>query len=376
MKTTLLRTSFLLLFIGFLSLDGVSQNVDNTERSYRHWELGLQLGFGQYYGDISDKGYFEKLSGESRFSGSLLARWHANDRYGVGFQVQNSGLYSRKDNYANGSPLNLEYSGRVFEIGVHGYLNFSNLFLGPSDRRFSFYGTIGVGYISWNGSLKNSLTGNIVYENGSNIPGVSYKTSGAVIPTTLGLSYAINNNLSLDISGSLHTVLSDDVDFYADGFKNDILLFTHIGLSYHLNPNRSKRAKTPRGRPSDQPVDVLDLEKVTNREPIQKPAPLPVITLERPEKVVAYKDFEFRVQIFAKSKPMPNIKAYFSRINFEYPIVENTQMGLYRYSTGSFQNFNEAARYAELLRQRGIHDAFVVAYRNNQRISISSEMKQ
>ncbi len=132
----------------------------------------------------------------------------------------------------------------------------------------------------------------------------------------------------------------------------------------------------PQGRPLDQSVEVIDLDKVTTKEPAQKPAPLPVITLERPGKVVAYKDFEFRVQIFAKSKPMPNIKAYFSGVHFEYPIVENTQMGLYRYSTGTFQNFNEAARYAEQLRQRGIHDAFVVAYRNNQRISITSEMKQ
>lgn len=376
MKISYVRSFLIILIIGFSTSLATGQTESNQQISYRHWEFGLQLGFGQYYGDVSDKNYFQKLTGESKFSGALLARWHANDLYGIGMQLQRSGLYSRKDNFANGNPLNLEYSGRVFEFGVHGYLNFSNLFWGPSDRRVSLYGTVGLSYINWNGVLRNTLNGNVVYENGSTIPGVSYKTNGIVIPATLGLSYAINDNLSLDFNGSIHTVLSDDVDFYADGFKNDILLFTHIGLSYHLNPNRNRRTRVPQGRPLDQSVDVLDLEKVTTKEPIQKPAPLPVITLERPEKVVAYKDFEFRVQIFAKSKPMPNIKAYFSRINFEYPIIENTQMGLYRYSTGSFQSFNEASRYAEQLRSRGIHDAFVVAYRNNQRISISSEMKK
>ncbi len=116
-------------------------------------------------------------------------------------------------------------------------------------------------FIDWNGVLTNTLTGNVVYENGSTVPGVSYKTNGVVIPTTLGLSYAITENLSLDFNGSIHTVLSDDVDFYADGFKNDILLFTHIGLSYHLNPNRSRRTRVPQGRPLDQSVEVLDLEK-------------------------------------------------------------------------------------------------------------------
>ena len=376
MKIYYLRALLIIIVFGLSANMAKSQTVKNEKISYRHWEFGVQLGLGQYYGDVSDKNYFQKLSGESKFSGSLLGRWHANDRYGVGVQLLRTGLYSRKDNFANGSPLNLEYSGTVFEFGVHGYLNFSNLFWGPTDRRLSLYGTAGLSYINWNGVLRNSLTGNVVYENGSVVPGVSYKTNGIVIPATLGLSYAITDNLSLDLSGSIHTVLSDDVDFYADGFKNDILFFTQIGISYHLNPNRSRRTRVPQGRLLDDSVDVLDYDKVTTKEPIQKAASLPVITLEKPEKTAVYKDFEFRVQIFAKSKAMPNIKAYFSGISFEYPIVENTQMGLYRYSTGSFQNFNEAARYAEQLRQRGIHDAFVVAYKNNQRISITSEMKK
>lgn len=376
MKISFFRISLLILISGLISSSAISQTQNNAERNHQHWEFGLQLGFGQYYGDISEKNYFQKLSSESRFSGLLLARWHANDRYGIGFQLQSSGLYSRKDNYSNGDPANLEFSARVFEAGFHGYLNFSNLFWGPSDRRLSVYGTLGLSYINWNSSLRNTLAGAVIYENGSDIPGVSYKTSGIAIPVTLGLSYAITENLSLDFNGSIHTVLSDDLDFYADGFKNDILFFTYIGLSYHLSSYRDKRARTPRARLSDKPVYVIDYDNVTKKEPLTQPAQLPVITLERPEKVVVYKDFEFRVQIFAKSKPMPNLKAYFSGINFEYPIVENTQMGLYRYSTGSFQNFNEAARYAEQLRQRGIHDAFVVAYRNNQRISITSEMKQ
>jgi len=375
MKISFFRISLLILISGIFSSSAVSQTQSSAEKNYQHWELGLQLGFGQYYGDISDKNYFQKLSGESRFSGLLLARWHANDRYGIGFQLQSSGLYSRKDNYSNGTPLNLDFSSRVFEAGFHGYLNFSNLFWGPSDRRLSVYGTLGLNYINWNSSLKNTLTGAVIYENGSDIPGISYKTSGVAIPVALGLSYAITDNLSIDFSGSIHTVLSDDLDFYADGFKNDVLLFTHIGLSYHLNPYRTKRTRTPKSRLSDQPVDVLDYDNVTKKEPLSLPAQLPVLSLETPDKVVVHKNFEFRVQIFAKSKPMPNLKAYFSGINFEYPIVENTQMGLYRYSTGSFQNFNEAARYAEQLRQRGIHDAFVVAYRNDQRISITSEMK-
>jgi len=85
--------------------------------------------------------------------------------------------------------------------------------------------------------------------------------------------------------------------------------------------------------------------------------------------------FEFRVQIYAKSSPALIGSKVYRTVQFEYPIIENQYNGLYRYSTGSFRSYSEAESYARTLQSRGIYDAFVVAYSNNERVTISPEMK-
>jgi hypothetical protein len=79
--------------------------------------------------------------------------------------------------------------------------------------------------------------------------------------------------------------------------------------------------------------------------------------------------------VYAKSSRVAIGERVYRNVQFDYPIVENTFNGLYRYSTGSFQSYAEAEAYAHKMQSRGIYDAFVVAYSNNERISITSEMK-
>jgi hypothetical protein len=337
------------------------------------WEFGAQLGFGQYYGDISQRSYFQKFSGETRFSGQLFARRHFNERFGLGFSLHRSGLRSIKDNFSDGAVANLEYSGRIFEIGVHGYLNLSNLFWGYQARRLNLYATLGLHYGDWKGTLTDSQTQNVIFEEGLNIAGLKFNSGGMVIPVTLGLKYAISNNLSLDFNGSIHTVLSDDLDYYADGFKQDILLFTHVGIAYHFGDGRKTARPANIGKESTGPVEVIDYDRFEiKKEAKVVPAVLPLIEMEP---VSQTKTFEFRVQVLAKREKITHISQIFPNITFEYPIVVNNYQGIHRYSTGSFSSFNDAQAYANTMRNRGIHDAFVVAYRNDVRIPITAEMK-
>jgi hypothetical protein len=88
------------------------------------------------------------------------------------------------------------------------------------------------------------------------------------------------------------------------------------------------------------------------------------------------KSFEFRVQILAKREKIEHISQIFPNVTFDYPIVVNNFQGIHRYSTGSFSSFNAAQAYANTMRSRGIHDAFVVAYRNDMRIPITAEMRE
>lgn len=82
----------------------------------------------------------------------------------------------------------------------------------------------------------------------------------------------------------------------------------------------------------------------------------------------------FGVQVLAKSERRADIPSFARRYNITRKIMEDTSSGIYRYVAGSFRNFSEASNYARILRDRGIYDAFVVAYQDGRRIPVSQAL--
>ncbi len=80
----------------------------------------------------------------------------------------------------------------------------------------------------------------------------------------------------------------------------------------------------------------------------------------------------YRIQLGAFSRPLqPDISGRWQRIaegkNIEYTL---NNRGLYVYSTGNFNNFEEALRIRDRFRKQEVPDAFIVPYRDDMRISI------
>ncbi|MDZ7776865.1 MAG: hypothetical protein U5L09_15285 [Bacteroidales bacterium] len=44
----------------------------DQDSEYEGWNIALMTGFSQFYGDVSQYGFFEKLNNESKLSWSLL----------------------------------------------------------------------------------------------------------------------------------------------------------------------------------------------------------------------------------------------------------------------------------------------------------------
>lgn len=362
---------------------GANQNLSS-------WQIGVYGGFSQYYGDISHKSYFEKFSGETGLSFGMHFRRHFNENYGLGLSVSRAKLLSEKEFKADGiTRFDLKYEGTLNHFSIHSYLNFSNFFWGYSERKLNLYGTLGLGYATWNGALYNTLNNSVVanFETAST-------NAAPTFPATIGFEYALTENLKLTFEGTLLTVFSDDVDYYLDGFLDrgsqyDIITQTHIGLSYFFRSgNRSRKTVQPSSRGIESsrwepvmPISVIEYE-VYPELPSEKKTKieLPPLTLTPvEEKVVQQKQtlgFEFRVQIYATGHRTNNSTSIYRNVQFEYPITENFFNGIYRYSTGSFASYADAEAYARQLQNRGVYDAFVVAYRNNERVSITSEMKR
>ncbi|HMM12775.1 MAG TPA: SPOR domain-containing protein [Bacteroidales bacterium] len=378
-------TFFILLLLQWPSF-GQSQSNGNLSDD-KALEFGGFGGFSQYYGDISDKNYFQKFSGETKPSFGFFGRYHFNDKHAIGLGFNRISHYSRKDKYANGNSLNNEFSGHSNSFFLHSFLNMSNLFWGPAERKLNLYGTLGIGFSSWQSTRRNTLNNSIIidYTTAANN---NLNSEAFYFPASLGVQFRITPALSLFAEGMFTTLISDDLDYYRDGYQYDMLVQTHIGLSYKLPLNapartpRTQRPETssPRRSGPVTPIYVIDYEKFAEM-PGERQQQLP--TLEPPKQTTTVvpqaqpvsRDFEFRVQIYAASRRINNPQSLFRNVQFESPIVENVFNGLYRYSTGSFASYSEAEAYAKRLQSRGIHDAFVVAYRNNERISITSQMK-
>ena len=88
------------------------------------------------------------------------------------------------------------------------------------------------------------------------------------------------------------------------------------------------------------------------------------------------KGMVYRVQILAKNQSMRSVDGLKRQFGLSGEIFENFQDGVYRYSVGSFSNYQQALIYSQELKQRGIADAFVVVYQDNKRIKLTDNLKK
>ena len=56
--------------------------------------------------------------------------------------------------------------------------------------------------------------------------------------------------------------------------------------------------------------------------------------------------------------------------------VEESSSQVYRYLTGKYTNYTEAISYQNELRKKGMKDAFVVAYKNGNRITLDEALSE
>ncbi len=76
----------------------------------------------------------------------------------------------------------------------------------------------------------------------------------------------------------------------------------------------------------------------------------------------------YTVQIMASQRPAANIADIRLKYYIGRQLFVSQQSGVYRYSAGYFETYNEAVSYAQQLKQNGLSDAFVAIYQNGNRI--------
>ncbi len=379
-----------LILLGLLLSSSLSAQKLN-ENSYKlkdNWVVDLNVGYSTYFGDASNKGYFQKFFQELSFTGGLSARKMFVPFFGVGANFQYARLYSLKDRNTMGQPVNFEFLGNYFDFNVHGYIDYGSLFWGYNEKRWlTVYSTIGLGLAYWNTTLYDYQTG-LIKESGNSYGGIDYGSMGAVVPIGVGVNVKISPKWAINVEGNLRTVINDDVDVWRDGFPVDQPFLTTVGVSYYFNYGFKSKNVGGCGCPKTtplykelEPIPFYDYTRrpresyITVRKEPVKPLNIKpdVLTIEEPKST---QGIVYRVQILAKKTRLPDLALFKKKYGITDDIHENYQDGVWRYSIGYFRNYQDALKYSQEIKRKGVFDAFVVVYKDNVRIPLTPELKK
>jgi hypothetical protein len=397
---------FLLIIALFGSLFTNAQSFNKSSSSFsNNLEINYNIGFSQFYGDASNSNYFQKFSGEIGIGNSLHLKKHFSPVFALGINGYYGCVKSHKTLSGTGSAIDYSLQGGYGDINLRAYVDFNNLFWGQNrNRRFSVYGWLGIGYGFWKNGLTNNTNGDY-RESDAVVAGSTetYKKGGGVIPLGIGLNYRIAEKWSVNIVGDYRTILNDDLDVWRGGFKFDQLFFTGIGISYHINSGFGKRKtkqrkvapakvederkkedviKPEKESPktavvADIPIYDLDFNSSRIKKQEEKKVVAPdVLKIEPSIKVNSQKGIVFRVQILAKGQRLNDINYLRNKYNLNEDVYEVHQNGVYRYSVGSFSNYANALEHSKRMKNKGVHDAFVVVYKDGKRLTLTNDLKK
>ncbi|MBN2614404.1 MAG: hypothetical protein JXR71_01810 [Bacteroidales bacterium] len=400
-----LLTVLLFFLVWVKPPSAIAQTLKQTKPNFwnSNWELTLNVGGNQFYGDVNNRNFFQKWSQESPLGYQLNLTKMLHSYWGVGINLNYAGVKSIKDQLPDGTRVDFSLTGKYFGVNPYFYLNFNDLIFGyKADRSWALYGKIGVGYAFWNNTLTNNITGTSV-KSGETVGAHTYAKKGLEVPLTAGLRFRLSARLSLDLGAEYTTILSDDVDLWNEGYKYDKFLYTHAGITYSFgSSHRSRKPEKERepkadtrtkqniplfdytffsspdkslqqaSQPVVPPADVLKID-----QPVSPPTATQTTTQKATQQQTAavqqHRGLEFRVQIMAADKKM-GVAAVQAKYNLSVPVEEVYQNGYYRYTVGHYSSYQAALAESRQIRAQGITDAFVTAYREGLRIPLTSSM--
>ena len=384
------------------------------ESEYAGWHVALMTGFSQFHGDVSQYGFFTKLNGESKLAWSLMIGKEISPLVTLRGQALGGNLVSYQDTFDDGRPANLFLDTRYFELGANARFNLNTLWMDDfNEKRWEVYGVAGLSFATWDALLRDNITL-------AEIDPLADRThSGLVIPIGIGFEYNIYNNWHLFTEWTYRFVASEKVDLVEGGFSSDPILNVGFGVNYKFGviegadsfedeDEMQSQETTQYRRLNFEGPDILEFspentctkvsyrksgmdnssDNLQNRHQQGVGNILTGGSKRETTNDYRYSDYggsgdntdflgqglTFSVQILAVSKPA-DIQSWKRRYNIQRQVMEYDRGGLYRYIAGNFDSYRAAEDYASILRNRGISDAFVVVFRNGEKVRLTPKMK-
>ena len=406
---------FVLLFLNKVDAQKVQPN---------RWFINANGGISVFYGDVKRYDYIPDWESPSEIQAMYSAS--LGKEISKIFSVRAQFLYGD----LSGHKKSARYHFNSVVMGGHilADVNLYYLFTGVryGDTKMNIFTSLGVGYMNWDSKLYYDTP----LADGTELMDAS-KTGALSFPASLSAEYLFNKNFSANVEGLLYVVTSDEVDAKPGGIKVDMISYYSLGITYKFHSKKTARRSKVKyeldpsiyeAKPGDpqyrEPeskvavakveekkielpkeqlnpnvvtpteVVVVDVKKQTemdNQQAIKHDEEKFPINHKLEEKAIAkevwagksenpWPEIKFSVQILA-SKSNIGVDEMKKRIGIPEKIVEKYDGEWYRYSAGEYDKLWLAKELRNKLRSNeGIKDAFIVVYRNEERISLEEAL--
>ena len=359
--------------------------------TYQKWALRLQRGTSIFFGDIKENLILPSNTGKSewRTGASFTAEYRPRPVVGLRGQAlctELAGTKTVSDRY---------FTSDVMEASLAISIYPANLFSGAKQHFVDVYLIAGIGFTNFNSNLYQLSSDLKVGSSGNgNGTGIGGRTFEPIVTAGLGIDFNLNKNWALVLETTNKAISNDKMDLTVSHSAYDIYNFTSIGLAYKFGSGAAsksrmknaiekqimKQASEPAKIPAKQePLVVSEpeeiIEEVKPRIEIAVVTPMLTDTLEKeietvvvPE-VIPETNSGYRVQVLASTKMIP-IERVAKLKNIDPSTLQEDRFnGLYIYTIGFYDSYQEAAEVnKKLRRQSQTADAFVVYFENNQRL--------
>ncbi len=401
-----------------ISTSVIGQGKMGFYRFGERWGISGDAGSVLFYGDVAEfVSPLEKEAYEYKWAFGGRIKKDLTPVLSIQGQFLSGKLTGIRDIFSSGWPANERFETDFFEY--NGALTFDILNLFTTDiKRFSVYGIGGVGVVNFRGKMLNSVTDSVIYSVGYEDNGLtkaSMKTA-MVYPFGLGAGFAISKNFYVNLDATYRWVNSDELDARV-GITEiyDIYGFTALGLTYKFNfveprqyppddvvPDYITKNNTTTTTTTDDndntsgniTIDenanqttndyntetTTDYNTETTTTTDYTPDDQNTTTTNDyiPDNQTTTTDnnlnnsgLSFRVQI-AASKTQMNKDQLKAKYGISDDIQEDNIPPFFRYTIGSFSSIEEANNYKnKVRRENGVMDAFVVPYKEGNRIKLS-----
>jgi hypothetical protein len=218
----------------FISLLWSSLSYGQTQLydSYKNeGEFGIGLGVGHYFGDLNTRAAINR----PKFSGGIYFIKQFNNYVGLRISgdyafLGYSDMYSKNETQKR---RNLSFNTNVWELSLSGYFNFFRFIPGVEGYNFTPYLSLGAGVFSYDPYAY--LQGTKYYlrplgTEGQNVDSGAkqYGDMAICIPFTVGVKYAINENVNVFAEIGYRFTTTDYLDDVSKNYAGaDAFVLTH-----------------------------------------------------------------------------------------------------------------------------------------------------